>query len=236
MVEVLKHKPRQAKQASKARIRKPAFDAALQFATDDNGPQASAGKPRRQTNKRAQSASTIRADSLLPVQSEHVQRFKQRAAKLAGKQVRQKTTMDLHQFQQFHIGREAFGIPYRFLEEIMYATEITSVPCTPEYVSGVIALASEFLCVIDLGILFQSCPTPLDGEASIIVVSGAGIRAGLLVSRVDENESYHSKLLSKPMRSQSPVKRIYVQGIFKQTVTFLDIDAMLADLGTSIAA
>ena len=234
MDEVLKDKLKPANQGIRARIKKPTFDAGLQFAVEDEQLSSPSGESPSRPDKSSALINTVRADSLLPTQGEQEQRFMQRAKQLSSKETRHDTGTELQQYQQFHVGRETFGIAYEFLEEIMYVTEITAVPCVPDFVRGVIAVASEFMCIVDLGILFQSQPTSLDDDASIMVVSGDDVRVGLLVSQIDENKSYNPSLLSQPMRSQSPVKRVYVEGIYKQTVTFLDLNAMLKDLGGSI--
>lgn len=232
----MKQKPPQNKQEIKARIKKPVFDAALMFATEEQSDKPKQREAVNRSRPEGKPAKTIRADSLLPSKGELAESFAKRAAHYAQTDTRQRAEIDIDQFQNISVGRQAFGVPYQYVDEIMYARHITGVPCAPNYVRGVISLGGEYLCIIDLGILFQTKSIEMTQDTSIVVVQGAGIRAGLLVQKVGNNESYHPGMISQPMRSEGPVKRSYIKGIYNQTVTFLDIDAMLTELSSSIAS
>ena len=49
---------------------------------------------------------------------------------------------------------EVYGIPYPFLEELLYHYSLVRVPGVPAFIAGVIARRSEMLTVVDPTLLF----------------------------------------------------------------------------------
>jgi len=138
---------------------------------------------------------------------------------------------ELHdQYLRFRLGAvERYGITYQYLEELLYVGNLTRVPCTPAFVSGVINHRGELLTVLDLKQFFRMPPVERGDDARIIVVRHGDMRAGLLVDEVDGNEEYLNDGLSSPMSSEGVSNMEYVQGIHAGSVTLLDIAAIMDD-------
>ena len=134
------------------------------------------------------------------------------------------------QYLRFRLGpSEWYGIPYDHLEEIIYAGNISRVPCTPAFVAGVVNRRGELLSVLDLQQFFRTRSVDRDEQARIIVVRSHGLRVGLLVDAVEGNERYDPAALTPPLLSDGVSNIDYVQGIYEGKVTLLDIAALLAD-------
>ena len=134
------------------------------------------------------------------------------------------------QYLRFRLGTvERYGIPYQYLEELLYVVNLARVPCTPKFVAGVINHCGELLTIIDIKQFFRMPAIALNKEARIIVVKHAGIRAGLLVDEVDGNKEYQDSELSPPLKSEGVSNIEYVKGIHAGNVTLLNLKALLED-------
>jgi purine-binding chemotaxis protein CheW len=134
------------------------------------------------------------------------------------------------QYLRFRLGAvERYGIPYHYLEELVYVGNLTRVPCTPAFVAGVVNHRGELLTILDLKQFFRMSALALDDEARIIVVKHAGMRVGLLVDAVDGNEEYQDIELSPPLISEGVSNMEYVLGIHIGSVTLLNLAAILGD-------
>ena len=135
-------------------------------------------------------------------------------------------------FIHFRLGRaEEYGIPYRFVEEVMTVPAITRVPCAPQMIAGVINRRGEMLVVLDLNQFFhgQSAPAQTAASIDVVVVQGAGLLIGIRVDVLIGNAEYNPSQLGEPLPTDGTSKRSYIQGLLNGHVSILDLDALLAD-------
>lgn len=134
------------------------------------------------------------------------------------------------QYLRFRLGSsERYGIPYEYLEELLYVGNLARVPCTPAFVAGVVNHRGELLTILDLKQFFRMPIVAQGAEGRIIVVKNAGMRIGLLVDSVDGNEEYQDIELSPPLSSNGVSNMEYVLGIHAGNVTLLNLKALLED-------
>ena len=135
------------------------------------------------------------------------------------------------QYLRFRLGAtENYGIPYAFLDEILYVNSVAKVPCTPAFIHGVVNRRGELLTVLDLKQFFRvPQDADYDEEARIVIVRGNDLCVGLLVNEVIGNEEYLPSQLGQPLPSLGVTKLEYVRGIYDGTVTILDMEAMLSE-------
>jgi len=170
------------------------------------------------------------ARTLLPDTESARDILKSRAQTMAQLEDESGNVDHFHEFLRFRLGeREEYGIPYEYLEEILYMPAITQVPCTPEHIVGVVNRRGEMLTVLGLKTLFQTIKTGNQSEARIIVVSVHDMRIGILVDEVISNERYNPEQLAPPLVSAGVTNPDYVKGIYNGKVTMLNIEAMLSD-------
>lgn len=169
------------------------------------------------------------ASALMP-QDEATRKVLQARAQAIAKPVNRQQHNLRDQYLRFRLGAvERYGIPYQYLEELLYVGNLASVPCTPAFISGVVNHRGELLTIINLKQFFRMPAVDLDNEARIIVVKHAGMRTGLLVDEVDGNEEYQDSELSPPLSSEGVSNMEYVLGIHAGYVTLLNLKALLED-------
>lgn len=171
----------------------------------------------------------VLARDLLPREPALLDILRARAQKLS-QAVETTAQQQTGQFLRFRLGpAEWYGIPYEYLEEISYASNIARVPCTPAFVAGVVNRHGELLPVLDMQQFFRTQSADRDEQARIVVVRSHGIRVGLLVDSVEGNEKYDPAALAAPIVSDGVSNIDYVQGIYQGKVTVLNIAALLGD-------
>ena len=139
-------------------------------------------------------------------------------------------------YVHFRLGEAGqFGFPYRQVEEILPAGNLAKVPCTPEFIAGVVNQRGNFLTVIDLKHFFQTAEAAYPETASIIVTNGGSITVGILADEIYGNAEYDPDALGAPLAAGNISNQQYVLGTHDGTVTLLDADALLSDPGLVVS-
>jgi purine-binding chemotaxis protein CheW len=86
----------------------------------------------------------------------------------------------------FTIDENVYGIPIRFVVEIIGIQEITRVPGTPDFIKGIMNLRGKIIPLVEVRLKFGKEEIPYDERTCIIVVDMNGIAVGLIVDRVDD--------------------------------------------------
>lgn len=169
------------------------------------------------------------ASSLMP-QDEASQKVLRDRALVIAKPISLSRTEEHDQYLRFRLGSvEKYGIPYKYLEELLYVLNLARVPCTPKFIVGVVNYHGELLTVLDIKQFFRMPQVELSDETRIIVVKHLGVRIGLLVDAVDTNVKYRDSELSPPISSHAVSNMEYVTGIHAGRVAMLNLEAILND-------
>lgn len=86
----------------------------------------------------------------------------------------------------FMSGKEYFGLKIEYVNEIIVAQEITSIPETEDYIKGLINLRGKIIPVIDVRLRFKQEPFEYDDRTCIIVIKVDGTEVGLIVEKIAE--------------------------------------------------
>lgn len=99
-------------------------------------------------------------------------------------------TQNTSQYLTFMLGGKSYGLEILNIKEIIEFGEITEVPRTPEYISGVINLRGKVVPVIDLHQFFSGAAIVQTKRTSIIVMEvesdGVLLEIGVTVDMVNE--------------------------------------------------
>jgi purine-binding chemotaxis protein CheW len=91
------------------------------------------------------------------------------------------------QFVVFRLAGEEYGVPIAAVQEIVRVPEeLTRIPCTPDFIEGVVNLRGAVLPVIDQGRRFSLAGQERNDRQRIMVLSIGGTRAGFIVDQVTE--------------------------------------------------
>lgn len=100
----------------------------------------------------------------------------------------------IKEFVVFKLDGEYYGIDIHFVENIEKVMDITRVPFSKHYVSGVVNLRGNVIPIVDLRPRFGLEKKPYTDESRIIIVNISELKIGMIVDsssevlQLDEND------------------------------------------------
>jgi len=89
-------------------------------------------------------------------------------------------------FLTFTIEENIYGLPIRFVTEIIGVQTPTKVPETPDYVKGIINLRGRIIPLVDVRLKFGKEEIPYTERTCIIVIDVNTVAVGLIVDKVND--------------------------------------------------
>src|SRR6185369_5051085 len=91
---------------------------------------------------------------------------------------------DYEEFLCIRVSNEIYGINIMQIKEIVKPREVTEVPRTPSFVSGVVSLRGVIIPILDMNDRLGLVREPATGRERIVVVKHGDDFSGLLVNEV----------------------------------------------------
>lgn len=142
----------------------------------------------------------------------------------------------------FWLGKECYGLDVTSVREIYPLEQLTPVPRTPNFVTGVFSARGRILSVIDLSTFFDLPAVGISDETKIVVVSNNNARSrngqipsrevlevGILADEVTDVITVFKEDIQPPLTTHTGVRADYMQGITKDLLVVLNLDALLSD-------
>lgn len=129
----------------------------------------------------------------------------------------------------FSLASETYGIATDYVREVQPLRQFTPVPCTPEFVVGVINIRGSIYSVIDIRGFFGVQKQDLGDTTKVILVNAAGLEVGILADDVKGATSLPLSEIKAALAAQAAAKDEYVQGVTKDMVIILNLEALLRD-------
>lgn len=139
-------------------------------------------------------------------------------------------------YMTFKLAEEVYGIEILSVREIIRMMEMTRVPRTPDFISGVINLRGKVITVIDLRMKFGMDSVEATDQTVIIVVQiktdSSELTMGLLVDEVLEVRSVAADAIEPaPVLGGGSVDVEFIQGVGKiesRVIFLLNIGKILS--------
>jgi purine-binding chemotaxis protein CheW len=136
------------------------------------------------------------------------------------------------QLVSFTIGQEEFGVDILRVQEINRMVEVTRVPNSPEFISGVINLRGKVIPIVDLRKRFGFEQKEKDKNTRIIVVELNGSILGFIVDAVKEVLRIPKSVTEPPPAVVAGIGSEYITAVGKledRLLILLDINKILLD-------
>lgn len=147
----------------------------------------------------------------------------------------EKTEVLTDQYLTFSLDGESFGVSIEKVREVLTFTKVTDVPCTPDYVRGVINLRGNVVPVIDLKKKFALGSTEKTIDTCIVIVSAEvaaePVTVGFLADSLQEVFDIDAGSIEPPPKIGTRINTDYIQGMGKRGEEFiilLDIDCVFS--------
>ena len=129
----------------------------------------------------------------------------------------------------FTLANETYGIATDYVHEVQPLRQVSPVPCTPDFVVGVINIRGSIYSVIDIRSFFGVQKQDLTELTKVILVSAAGLEVGILADDVKGATSIPLAEIKAALAAQSAAKDEFVQGVTKEMLIILNLEALLRD-------
>lgn len=125
---------------------------------------------------------------LFPTDAYSQDKLKKRSLKLQRELKVEATNnfLDENRFVSFTLNDEQYCIPLKHVKEFckLKLVTLTTVPCVPEFITGIINLRGEFITIIDIKSFLQIPKSKTTDKTKIIVIQSKGLQIGLVVDDV----------------------------------------------------
>jgi len=142
---------------------------------------------------------------------------------------------EVEQYLTFLLGGKTYGLAILNIKEIIEYGEITEVPMTPDFISGVINLRGSVVPVIDLSQRFSGQSIEQTKRTSIIILEVRNddlkIEIGITVDMVNEVLDIHPAEIEKAPSLGDQIQTSFISGMAKvggKLLILLNIENILS--------
>jgi purine-binding chemotaxis protein CheW len=143
-----------------------------------------------------------------------------------------KIKSEITSYLTFKIGEEIYAANVKNVVNIVELSKITKVPCSPEYMLGIVNLRGMVLPVVDARIKFGLKQTDYTVNTCILVldviVNNKSVLVGALVDAVKEVIEIDVLDIKEPPTIGFNNKNYFITGVFKKNDD--DVFVMIVDL------
>lgn len=132
----------------------------------------------------------------------------------------------------FYVGEALCGMDILNVQEINKLMDMTKVPQSPAYVTGILNLRGQIVTVIDLGKKLGLCSTDFSETTRNIIVNADNEYIGLLVSSISDVVEAKWDKVEEPPANIGGVQGVFFKGVFKtkdRLIGILNVNKVLAD-------
>jgi len=130
---------------------------------------------------------------------------------------------------EFLMGREKYAFELNYVREVYPLKDLTPLPCTPYFVSGIINIRSQIISLVDLKKFFELPEEGITNLNRIIILHSDDMEFGILADEILGVRSIETKGLQSSLPTISGIGAEYLKGITKDRVIILDGDKILSD-------
>ncbi len=160
--------------------------------------------------------------------AEKVQAILEERARALAKSTQVQTGESM-QLVVFTLADEMYGIATEYVHEVQPLRDVTPVPCTPDFVVGVINIRGSIYSVVDIRGFFGVAKKDMTEATKVILVNAAGLEVGILADDVRGATSILLDQIKPGLAAQAAVKEEYIQGVTKDMLIILNLEALLRD-------
>ncbi len=125
---------------------------------------------------------------------------------------------------EFVLATEHYGIETSFIEEVHTLTAYTYVPCTPDYVYGIMNIRGEIVSIIDLKVLLGLPQVGITDLKKVIIVHNNHMKFGVLADQIIGVGHIPMDYIQNPPQTLHDDQKKYLRGVTKNSVIVLDVE------------
>ena len=157
--------------------------------------------------------------------------LRQRAGALAQEPEIRSTEQEYLEVVEFMLGYEKYGIESAYVREVYPLTELVPLPCTPDFVLGLVNVRSQILSVIDLKKFFGLPEKGLTDLNKIIIIHDDRMEYGVLADSIVGVSKVSINDIQASIPALTGIRADYIKGVTGETLIIVDAQKLLTDKG-----
>jgi len=130
---------------------------------------------------------------------------------------------------EFSLATERYGLETRYVREVFPFKELTPVPCTPAFYTGIVNVRGRMIAVVDLKTFFNLPASGLHDLHKVIILHAAEMDLGILADDVGGVRRVPVSQLQSSLPTLSGIGQAYVRGVTGDRLVVLDAARILGD-------
>jgi purine-binding chemotaxis protein CheW len=155
--------------------------------------------------------------------------LKNRALSLALPQQEISKKSEIISIVEFSLSYEKYGIETLYIREVCPFKDLTTIPGTPDFVSGIINVRGKIISVMDIKKFFGLPEKGLTDLNKVIIVYNSKMEVGIMADSIIDVRSIVPEDLQRPMPTLTGISADYIRGITSERLIVLDIEKILND-------
>ena len=129
----------------------------------------------------------------------------------------------------FLLAHEMYAIETVFIREVYPLTELMPLPCTPDYIFGIINIRGQILTIIDMKKFFDLPEKGITNLNRVILVQGETMELGILADEILGIRNIPAGGLHPPPPTMTGIHAGYLKGVAGDGLILLDTERFLTD-------
>jgi purine-binding chemotaxis protein CheW len=156
-----------------------------------------------------------------------------RAMRLAREPEREEEAENDLEVLAFLLAHETYAIETAYIREVYPLTELTPLPCTPDYIFGIINIRGEIITVVDMKKFFDLPEKGITNLNRVIIAQIAqaeeDMELGILADEILGIRDFPASGLHPPLPTMTGIHAGYIKGVTGEGLILLDMERFLSD-------
>ena len=134
---------------------------------------------------------------------------------------------DVIEVLEFTLAYERYAVETQYVNQVAMLEQLIPLPCTPDFVLGIVNLRGAILPVLDLKNFFELPVKGLTDLNKIIVLQSEKILFGILADEIVGVRNILLREVQSSLPTLTGVRKDYLRGVTPERVTLLDAEKLL---------
>ena len=134
---------------------------------------------------------------------------------------------DVTEVLEFTLAYERYAVETQYVNQVAMLEQLIPLPCTPDFVRGIVNLRGAILPVLDLKNFFELPVKGLTDLNKIIVLKSEKILFGILADEIVGVRNILLRDVQSSLPTLTGVRKDYLRGVTPERVTLLDAEKLL---------
>ena len=134
---------------------------------------------------------------------------------------------DVTEVLEFTLAYERYAVETQYVNQVAMLEQLIPLPCTPDFVLGIVNLRGAILPVLDLKNFFELPVKGLTDLNKIIFLQSEKVLFGILADEIIGVRNTRLRDVQSSLPTLTGIRKDYLRGVTPERVTLLDAEKLL---------